>query len=191
MLAVDINYVIVLELTACLRSRVYTVSLDVQLSAQCIATCHCSSAFLTAQQCLKSALLPERSGEEQSQHYLQGRAKKPHVHTGAMHMALEESSSRGELAEGVCKRCTPVLCKCVIDFNKQTHRGSARRQHINPALRKPDTQHYWYFKKQNEWLRENMFDALGLLLSVYLQCIWNFYSASSTPAECASISASH
>ena len=92
-------------------------------------------------------------------------------------MALEESSSRGELAEGVCKRCTPVLCKCVIDFNKQTHRGSARRQHINPALRKPDTQHYWYFKKQNEWLRENMFDALGNYLYCS-PCICNAFGIS-------------
>ena len=109
--------------------------------------------------------------EEQSRHYLQGRAKKPHVHTRSMDAEFAEASSRDEAAEGICKRCRPVLSRYVVDFNELTHRGSAlkRRQHINPAPRKPDTQHYRDVKRQNEWLGENFFDALGntsIVLSV-------------------------
>ena len=55
--------------------------------------------------------------EEQSCHYLQVRAKKPHVHTRSMDAALAEASSRDEAAEGVRKRCRPVLSRYVVDSN--------------------------------------------------------------------------
>ena len=64
--------------------------------------------------------------EEQSRHYLQGRARKPHVHTPAMDAELVESeSSQGEPDEGVCKQCRPILTRYVTDFKTLIHCGSA------------------------------------------------------------------
>ena len=182
----DVIIVLFLELTGCVRCprpgpqpRV-----EQRVSVQPCAAVWFARLFLGL--CNDAAMPKERTStrkerrEEQSRHYLQGRAKKPHVHTRSMDAALAEASSRDEAVEGVCKRCRPVLSRYVIDFNELTHHGSAlkRRQHINPAPRKPDTQHYRDVKKQNEWLRENMFDALGNYLYCS-PCICNAFGISS------------
>ena len=67
----------------------------------------------------------------------------------------------------------------MTDFNELTHRGLAlkRHRHVNPAPQKPDKQHYRDVKKQNKWLRENMFDALGNYLYCS-PCICNAFGIS-------------
>ena len=65
--------------------------------------------------------------EEQSCSYLQERAKKLHVHTPAIDVALEDSS-HGEpvdLYEGIFKWCRSVLRMYVSELNELTHHGSA------------------------------------------------------------------
>ena len=111
----------------------------------------------------------------QKKRYLDGRTRRPYTHTPSMDVALEESratcqgeSSTSTHNSGACVRCEPVLSRYVDDFRELTHRGSTLKKCacINPAPRKPDKQHYRDVKRQNEWLRQNMFDAMGN----YLYC---------------------
>ena len=59
--------------------------------------------------------------------------------------------------------CAPVLNKYAVPFKSLVRQGSElkRRKSINPAPRKPNFQHYRDLVKQNEWLRNNIFDAMG------------------------------
>lgn len=134
----------------------------------------------------------EERREEKRCHYMRGEARRPHVHTRSMVLALSKSSpSGGEQVDKICKRFKPVLSRYVTDFNELAHRGLAlkRYQYVNPAPRKPDKQHYRDVKKQNEWLRENMFDALGNYLYCS-PCICNAFGIS-THGECSNASASN
>ena len=101
----------------------------------------------------------------------------------AMDKTLEESNvnKQGESTkEDICKRCRPVLTRYVDDFSKLTHQGSAlkRRQRINPAPCLPDKQHYRDVKRQNDWLRQSMFDAMGNYLYCS-RCITSVFGISS------------
>ena len=63
----------------------------------------------------------------------------------------------------VCNSCAPILEKYAFVFKGMVRQGSElrRRKSINPNPRKPNFQHYRDLVKQNEWLRNNIFDALG------------------------------
>ena len=63
----------------------------------------------------------------------------------------------------ICSRCLPVLSRYVDSFRELTHRGShlKRVKHINPSPLSPDGDHYRDVKRQNEWIRENIFDVMG------------------------------
>ena len=66
----------------------------------------------------------------------------------------------------VCKSCAPVLCKYSETFKSMKRQGSElkKRKEINPHPKKPNFDHYRDLTKQNEWLRSNIFDAMGNFL---------------------------
>lgn len=95
--------------------------------------------------------------------FLKGKARYPHRHTPFLQEALVESSSAGP--SGSCPRCAPVLSRYSDTFKGLVHQGSElkRRRLINPSPKR-DTIHYRDLVKQNEWLRNNIFDSLGNFL---------------------------
>lgn len=117
--------------------------------------------------------------ERQRRNYLEGRARQPYAHTPAMNVALEENGHESSTNEGVCRRCRPILTRYIDDFKELTHRGSAlkRRKRISPVPRSPDREHYRDVKKQNDWIRQNMFDAMGNYLYCS-PCIVNAFGVS-------------
>ena len=101
--------------------------------------------------------------------YLNGKARNPHRHTRVLQQSLEEAS-QCSTSEGtaVCPHCAPVLLRYAGTFKEMVHQGSKlkRKKAINPRPKKPDNTHYRNLVRQNEWLRQNIFDSLGN----YLYC---------------------
>ena len=68
-----------------------------------------------------------------------------------------------EWNENVCKSCAPVLQKYADTFRDMKRQGSElkRRKLINLHPKRPSTVQYRDLVKQNEWIRNNIFDATG------------------------------
>ena len=64
----------------------------------------------------------------------------------------------------VCNSCAPVLERYAFTFKSMVRQGSElkRTKAVNPNPRKPDFQHYRDLVRQDEWLCNNIFDALGM-----------------------------
>lgn len=64
---------------------------------------------------------------------------------------------------GVCTSCAPVLSKYTDTFRGLKRQGSElkRRKKINLEPKRVNFDHYRDLIKQNEWLRGNVFDAMG------------------------------
>ena len=99
--------------------------------------------------------------------YLDGRACNPHSHSRVLRRSLEEASS-SSVGTSVCSQCAPVLSRYSDTFKGMVHQGSdlRRKKAINPHPKRVDTTHYRDLVKQNDWLRQNLFDSLGN----YLYC---------------------
>lgn len=120
--------------------------------------------------------------EEQQQNYLSGWASKPYCHTptlnesfgkdakstGAAGPSTTHVEDSGGLRE-VCIKCKPVLSRYQLMFQSFVHQGSElkRRKSTNPHPKRPDMQHYRNLKAQNEWIRSNVFNAMGTTYSVH------------------------
>lgn len=99
--------------------------------------------------------------------YLEGRARKVHklrhdveigLKEGASHQPEEPSNSRK-----LCTDCKPVLEKLLPKFESfvRSDIELRHRKRVLPNPRKPDKLHYRNLVAQNEWIRCNLFDALG------------------------------
>lgn len=99
-------------------------------------------------------------------HYLDGTARRPYTHTPTLRRSLSESP--GESSERVCARCRPILSRYSETFKGLVHQGTEliKRKKQNPNPKHPDRVSYRDLKRQNEWLRGNVFDAMGN----YLYC---------------------
>lgn len=99
--------------------------------------------------------------------YLDGRARNPHSHTRVLRRSLEEASS-SSADTSVCPQCAPVLSRYSDTFKGLVHQGSdlKRKKAVNPHPKRVDLTHYRDIVKQNDWLRQNVFDSLGN----YLYC---------------------
>lgn len=103
---------------------------------------------------------------------------KPYWITGYLSHAFEGGiagpSSSEPTVSNVCNSCMPVLCKYAETFKGLRRQGSElkRRKTINPNPKRPDFDHYRDLNKQNEWLRNNIFDAIGNYLFCS-KCIHN------------------
>ena len=118
--------------------------------------------------------------EAKKQRYLQGKSRKPYRVSKELQRSFEDSDSacnpslsssnsmachieQSQWNKNVCKSCAPVLQKYAITFKGMKRQGSElkKRKRINPHLKKPETQQYRDLVRQNEWLRCNVFDAVG------------------------------
>ena len=110
------------------------------------------------------------------QRYLSGTSRKPYRISNELQKALSDNeqglSSNQAMAshqepsqwnENVCKSCAPVLQKYADTFRDMKRQGSElkRRKLINPHPKRPSTEQYRDLVKQNEWIRNNIFDATG------------------------------
>ena len=107
--------------------------------------------------------------------YLDGRARNPHHHTLVLKRSLEEPGTSPSASVGaspvldtsssssMCPQCKPVLSQYVDAFKGMVHQGSElkRKMTIDPNPKRAETTHYRDLVSQNEWLKQNMFDALG------------------------------
>lgn len=130
--------------------------------------------------------------------YLSGRARRAHINKSDVRRSLNESCTSESQSDPVCSQCAPVLsryeliindltcikCHIIIHrytttFKEMIHQGSdlIRKKSINPHPVKSDRTHYRNVVKQNEWLKENIFDAVGNYL--YCQaCVRSSFSIS-------------
>ena len=109
--------------------------------------------------------------ERQKERYLAGEARHPYRHTPTLRLSLSEDTGNGS-DTGMCAQCRPILSRHAETFKAMLQQGSQlkRCQKVNPHPKKPDTAHYRDVKRQNEWLRENVFDSMGNYL-YYCSCI--------------------
>ncbi len=116
--------------------------------------------------------MPKERRKARKDAYLDRRARKPHHHTSTQEVT-ERSSGTGDTpttssSSKICLQCKPVLSRYADTFKGMVHQGSElkRKVTINPHPTKPDTIHYRDLVNQNEWLRQNMFYSLSLLLTL-------------------------
>ena len=129
----------------------------------------------------ESTPVPKKRKLERSRWYLAGEARHPYRQTRATSdsTSLDGSVNRSLADEvgtptgtpissttsksSVCNSCSPVLDRYSLTFKSMLRQGSElkRRKLSNLNPRKPDFQHYRDLVKQNEWLRNNIFDPLG------------------------------
>lgn len=89
--------------------------------------------------------------------YLEGRARGPYLHTPTLKLKDYEQAStdRGE----ICPRCSPVLSMYVDTFKSFVDGGSHSKS-VKPVNRSLMSRQS-VVTRQNEWLRENIFDHVG------------------------------
>ena len=63
--------------------------------------------------------------------------------------------------QSICSKCEPILLQYADIFKQLVHQGTElKKKKVNPNPKKPGM-HYRDVKRQSDWLRENMFDAMG------------------------------
>ena len=139
---------------------------------------HCSDSSYHEDEESSSDTTPlaKRKKVDRSKRYLEGRARKPYRQTCTSDTSLEGSLLQSSFEDSetisqdiagkeqpTCESCAPVLQKYATTFKGMVQQGSAlkRRKNINPSPRKVNFQHYRDLVKQNEWLRNNIFDPMG------------------------------
>ncbi len=103
--------------------------------------------------------------------YLRGEARKSYHFSKELQSSFEETDDLpgpsdfqpSDWNAKVCKSCAPILSKYYDTFKGMKRQGSElkRRKTINPHPKRPESQQYRDLVKQNEWLRNNVFDSLG------------------------------
>ena len=108
--------------------------------------------------------------------YLKGKSRKAYRPSKELQGSLEDENLPGssnpamashfepsEWNDKVCRSCAPVLIKYSATFKGMKRQGTElkRRKSINPHPKRPATEQYRDLVKQNEWLRNNVFDSLG------------------------------
>ena len=107
--------------------------------------------------------------EKQRINYLEGRARRPYRHTPFLKRSLtEETESSSSSCPSVCPQCSPILSRYATTFKEMVHQGTdlKKRKKVDPNPKRPDVIPYRDLKRQNDWLRSNVFDSMGN----YLYC---------------------
>ena len=110
--------------------------------------------------------------KEQRERYLGGASRRPYCHTPSLQTSFSEGSSndtsldeiisRETVTQSLCSKCAPVLFQYADIYRQLVHQRTElmKKKKVNPNPKTPGT-HYRDVKAQNEWLRENVFDAMG------------------------------
>ncbi len=124
----------------------------------------------------KTSTRKERRRELRA-NYLSGRGRMSYIHGPTLNSSLEEDEPQpgqngagpsGASSRGVCVKCRPILSRYSDIFKGLVHQGSElkKKKHLNPHPKRPEMTHYRDVKRQNDWLREHVFDPMGN----YLYC---------------------
>ena len=110
----------------------------------------------------------KRRRDETSSRYLHGASRKVFkLREGVKVGATEVDDSPEQIVtvapSSQCLSCAPVLDKLKGTFNSLVRRDKELRHSklVLPQPRKPDKLHYRNLVAQNQWIRNNLFDALG------------------------------
>ena len=87
------------------------------------------------------------------------------MHTPTLARGLSESPD-ATASEQVCGRCRPILSRYKDTFQGLLHQGSDLKKRKKQLPETNDRPVYRDLKRQNEWLRANVFDSMGN----YLYC---------------------
>ena len=110
--------------------------------------------------------------------YLQGRSRKPYRRAKDLQCSFEDTQSDNPSSsnpaitlhfepsdwnDNVCKSCAPISMKYSWTFKGMKRQGTElkRCKSINPHPKQPAREQYRDLVKQNEWLRNNVYDSLG------------------------------
>lgn len=101
---------------------------------------------------------------------MKGVARRPHTHTHLLQRSFkeerEDSTSDSSSCPVACPQCYPILLCYSAMFKGLVHQGTElkKQKKINPAPKHSETEltHYRDITGQNEWLRANIFDSLGI-----------------------------
>lgn len=113
--------------------------------------------------------------------YLSGKGRSSYTHAPTLISSLEEDAEQpgpsgakpsSGASLGVCAKCKPILPHYTSTFKGLIHQGSELkgRKRLNPHPKCPNTIHYRDLKRQNDWIRENLFDPMGNYL-FYSPCV--------------------
>lgn len=101
--------------------------------------------------------------QELRDNYLAGRSRRSYKRGANLDSSLEEEgrAETGEEYERVCPKCRPILSLYKDLFDELTHRGSdLKRKHAQPNPKRSSAIPYRDITRQNEWMRENLFDPM-------------------------------
>ena len=115
-----------------------------------------------------SRTLRERSRESYVDTYMDGRSRKAYKLRKDIDTAQKCMGSPPHMPEQVCHNCSVALSRVQQSFFGLKRQGSEIKRRQVPT--NEDKQHYRNLVAQNEWLRANVFDAMGNYLFCQ-QCI--------------------
>ena len=108
--------------------------------------------------------------EKQRKNYLEGFARRPHLHSRTLRRSLEgagpsRSTDGASANPSICPQCYPGLV-CYVDVFKSmkqsgTELKKCKRSNPYPKKADSDVEHHRDITKQNDWLRSDVFDSLG------------------------------
>lgn len=107
--------------------------------------------------------------KKQQENYVAGRSSRPYNHTPSLNASFSDDQMPGPSSElsgeksKVCLKCVTVLSRWQDTFKSFVKQGSElkKRKAINPYPKRSDIPPYRDLNAQNEWLRNNVFDAMG------------------------------
>ena len=107
--------------------------------------------------------------KKQQENYVAGRSSRPYNHTPSLNAPFSDDQTPGPSSElsgeksKVCLKCVTVLSRWQDTFKSFVKQGSElkKRKAINPYPKRSDIPPYRDLNAQNEWLRNNVFDAMG------------------------------
>ena len=128
--------------------------------------------------------------KKQQENYVAGRSSRPYNHTPSLNASFSDDQTPGPSYElsgeksKVCLKCVTVLSRWQDTFKSFVKQGSElkKRKAINPYPKCSDIPPYKDLNAQNEWLRNNVFNAMDnyLFLCQVRMCSFSCFS----PAHC-------
>ena len=97
--------------------------------------------------------------QQQRECYLVGEARRPYTHTPTLQTSLTEAScSLAGSSASVCSQCGPIVLRYKTVFKELIHQDSElnKRKGRYPHPKRAESIPYRDIKRQNEWLRENI-----------------------------------
>ena len=124
---------------------------------------------------MKVLVLESKELHVKRSNYLKGKCRKVYKLNEMLDQSLQESDAS---MSGVCSSCASSLTRIADGFQQLTHRGTElkKRKRSLKQPKNPDHDYYRNVSMQNEWIRGNLFDAMGNYLFCHT-CMSKHYTS--------------